>query len=163
MNKNQGFTLIELLVVVLIIGILSAVALPQYQRVVDKSRMTQALTWAKSIRDAERVYYMANSEWTRNMEDLDISFKCTPGESVGVYTCEDGYSFQLTSVPSVYVYLPTKFTGGAKAGIEYYFAPNRDTRLCFASASSERFIHVCESYGGTIHTSREAMKYYNMP
>ena len=48
MNK-QGFTLIEILVVVLIIGILSAIALPQYESAVEKSRMSEALINLKAI------------------------------------------------------------------------------------------------------------------
>ncbi len=72
MQKKAGFTLIELLVVVLIIGILSAVALPQYSRAVDKSRAMQAVTLLSSINKADQVYYMANGQYAKAMEDLDI-------------------------------------------------------------------------------------------
>ncbi len=77
MNKNAGFTLIELLVVVLIIGILSAVALPQYTKAVEKSRAAEALVMLKAIAQANEVYYLANGEYTQDINNLDI---VVPGE-----------------------------------------------------------------------------------
>ena len=68
----KGFTLIELLVVVLIIGILAAVAVPQYQKAVEKSRAVQALTATKALAQAEEVYYMSNGEYTDQFDKLDI-------------------------------------------------------------------------------------------
>ena len=87
MNKNaiQGcfcskaaFTLIELLVVVLIIGILAAVAVPQYEKAVWKSRFTQAKTMAKSLSDAMEVYYLGNGAYTADLYVLDVQVDATP-------------------------------------------------------------------------------------
>ncbi|MDD6153731.1 MAG: prepilin-type N-terminal cleavage/methylation domain-containing protein [Elusimicrobia bacterium] len=77
MCKERGFTLIELLVVVLIIGILSSVALPQYQKAVEKSRAVEALTMIKAAIQAEEVYYLANGDYTDNVDELDLVIPST--------------------------------------------------------------------------------------
>ena len=73
METNKAFTLIELLVVVLIIGILAAIAVPQYQTAVDKSNYSAMMHLAKAINQAEELFYTTNGYYTKNLDDLDIS------------------------------------------------------------------------------------------
>lgn len=72
LSKVKAFTLIELLVVVLIIGILTAVALPQYQKAVEKARVAQALVLVRTLAEAQRLYYLANGEYASSFEQLDV-------------------------------------------------------------------------------------------
>ncbi|MBO7238169.1 MAG: prepilin-type N-terminal cleavage/methylation domain-containing protein [Elusimicrobiaceae bacterium] len=76
---NNGFTLIELLVVVLIIGILAAIALPQYRKAVAKSRYAKLKNLVESIAQAQEVYRLSNGSYSVDFDDLDISM---PGGTV---------------------------------------------------------------------------------
>mgnify|MGYP002673187460 CR=1 FL=1 len=84
-ERRSGFTLIELLVVVLIIGILAAVALPQYQAAVTRTRLAELQILTRSIKDAEERYFMANGEYTNAFSDLDISLPGTGIPNVAEY------------------------------------------------------------------------------
>lgn len=72
---KKGFTLIELLVVVLIIGILSAIALPQYTTAVEKARAAEALTLMSSLKLAADRYKLENGSFPerQKMDSLDIT------------------------------------------------------------------------------------------
>ena len=70
---GSGFTLVELLVVVLIIGILAAVALPQYNKSIIKSRYATLKPLVNSLAQAQEVYYMENDKYATDFEELDVS------------------------------------------------------------------------------------------
>ena len=74
--NKKGFTLIELLVVVLIIGILAAVALPQYFKAVEKSRASEALSVLGSLASAMERARLVRSDNTypADFKELDIQF-----------------------------------------------------------------------------------------
>ena len=101
MKNKKAFTLIELLVVVLIIGILAAVAVPQYEKAVEKSRVTQALTFLDAIYKGYQLCVLQNGkDWKKCGKDdqenlatnnlfvnMDIEL---PGELLTGDDCEDG-------------------------------------------------------------------------
>ncbi len=62
-ERESGFTLIELLVVVLIIGILAAIAVPQYFKVVEKGKSSEALTTLDSIRGAQERFLSSTGNY----------------------------------------------------------------------------------------------------
>ena len=133
MNKT-GFTLIELLVVVLIIGILSAVALPQYQKTVLKSRTAEAWTTLNAIRTAVNAYCLENPKGGGYFSDLKDSFPIEIQDSKyftywGPISCN---GFSVYSIPAD---ISATYQGGNK---NLKLAYNRSgQRVCEGSSCKE--------------------------
>ena len=103
LTNKQAFTLIELLVVVLIIGILAAVAVPQYKVAVGKTRFSEMLLVVQAIKNAQEIYYLAHGVYAKKIEELDVQWPAgatisTNDEGHEVATYPNGNFFR------VYVY-----------------------------------------------------------
>lgn len=72
MNNKYGFTLIELLTVVVIIGILTSIALPQYRRSIQRAEAADALINLKTIFDSAKRHYAMSSVWPTGFDGLDV-------------------------------------------------------------------------------------------
>lgn len=69
---KKGFTLLELIVVIIIIGILSAFAVPQFFRTAERSRTGEATSILGTLRAAQMRYYTAKSSFTTVLAELDV-------------------------------------------------------------------------------------------
>ena len=141
---TRGFTLIELLVVVLIIGILAAVAVPQYQKVVERSKATEAMSMLSSIAKAYQVYYLANGEYATQFDELDVDIPFT-GNTKFYNLAKDtksnkDWSFQIEVSSNGTVLFAARIDGkykGAGFGVAFDSSINTPTHqiLCFERKS----------------------------
>ncbi len=149
-GMERGFTLIELLVVVLIIGILAAIALPQYQKAVDKARATEAVITLKAITDAQEVYYLANEEYTNNLEELDVQIN--PDGKYFTFECKEKRTCQASPKLDAYPVLEFHMLHLAPGANESYLGKHwcLVARLINNGASDAEVQHarnICKMFG----------------
>lgn len=100
---RKGFTLIELLVVVLIIAILAGMALPQYFKAVERSRMAEAQNLLGTLADTQRHKFMEFNRYAMDYRGLSVSPKGAQGNVYytkgDVVTGEHGNGFAIILEP----------------------------------------------------------------
>ena len=164
-NKNKkGFTLIEILVVVLIIGILAAIALPQYRMTVYKSRYTGLMNLVNSLAEAEERYYIIYDDYSRDLTALDIDLSdCTLNNSKTTCSFDWGQCaldiHSLTDYSHIGSSVYCTRTNGLNNSYAYYMrpisSPNSKWRICIAKGSDTNNIwnQVCKKVGATTFVS----------
>lgn len=154
--NTKGFTLIELLVVVLIIGVLAAVALPQYTTAIEKSRATEALTLSGSLRYAAERYLLQKEVWPGNddLKKLDIELPLSAACGTADHPAPGGKNFCLSvasanansftitatrsSGPSYSIVTATDDGGKSWKRTCTYNANNESAKFCYAIAGSKK-------------------------
>ena len=140
---RKAFTLIELLVVVLIIGILAAVALPQYQRAVEKSRAATIFAIVRTLSQAERVYYLANGNWPIKLTDLDVDIEGWTLNDNKNEATKGKQKIELGGADWAYS-IRGWWNTNLHGFIEYY--PKTGNLVCWAGKTDQLANQTCQSF-----------------
>ena len=163
----NGFTLIELLVVVLIIGILAAIALPQYRVSVARTRYQQLVVAGTALNNAQKLFFMTNGEYPQSFAEMDISMGAPLSERL---VSVEGYGNALVFQWKWGECNLAEYSIGGRTQCQssYYpdvpeftvYANNDARRYCHAPSANSLAQQVCRTETGRSEPSYKATNYW---
>lgn len=117
-ESEKGFTLIELLVVIIIIGILSAIALPSFLNQANKAKQSEAKQYVGSMNRSQQAYYLEKNSFTNSIGDLGLGIKTqTQNYKYSINRVAEGSTFVSNQAQLVLTTAPLKaYVGGVSVG-----------------------------------------------
>ena len=149
MINRHGFTLIELLTVVVILGILTSIALPQYRKAIQRAEAANMLVALKTAFDASKRYYSSSGTWPSSLVGLDTTIQLNSGSTNQSGEYQYSFNSGVVNVCKLNDSNACVYTMHA-----YYRHPDNNQRDIYTcQANNSKYASLCDSFGETKDSS----------
>lgn len=147
--NHKGFTLVELLTVVLIVGILTGVALPNYTRSIERSRATEAMSAVKTLNDAVYAFVAQRNACPEKWGQLVVKIPGTRRSNTVLET--KNFKYTLNAAPADVPasgckgVLAERINGGSYQYKIWNPYSGSHSLACYAEAANRKSVAICDS------------------